>query len=147
MAAQIDINELHWLLDIVQNIDVGVVVLDLDYRIEVYTPAAALALNERGNELHQRLNTLCQRHEVPMQFTGLGSMMTVHMTDATIRSPIDAAQGNPHLKELFFYDLLASGIWLARRGMINLSLPIGAGECDALVEAVEQFIERRLTAL
>jgi len=36
MAAQIDINELHWLLDIVQNIDVGVVVLDLDYRIEVW---------------------------------------------------------------------------------------------------------------
>ncbi|PAU88273.1 diguanylate cyclase [Pseudomonas sp. WN033] len=36
MAAQFDINELHWLLDIVQSIDVGVVVLDRDYRIEVW---------------------------------------------------------------------------------------------------------------
>ena len=36
MAAQIDINEVHWLLDIVQCLDVGVVVLDRQYRIEVW---------------------------------------------------------------------------------------------------------------
>ncbi|SDR69674.1 diguanylate cyclase (GGDEF) domain-containing protein [Halopseudomonas xinjiangensis] len=36
MAAQFDINELHWLLDIVQSIDVGVVVTDRDYRVEVW---------------------------------------------------------------------------------------------------------------
>ncbi|SDS42292.1 diguanylate cyclase (GGDEF) domain-containing protein [Halopseudomonas sabulinigri] len=36
MAAQFDIDELHWLLDIVQSIDVGVVVMDRDYRIEVW---------------------------------------------------------------------------------------------------------------
>jgi PAS domain-containing protein len=36
MAAQIDINEVHWLLDIVQCIDVGVIVLDRHYQIEVW---------------------------------------------------------------------------------------------------------------
>tara|TARA_Y100000748_G_scaffold215067_2_gene180383 strand:- start:370 stop:1335 length:966 start_codon:yes stop_codon:yes gene_type:complete len=36
MAEHFDINELHWLLDIVQSIDVGVVVLDRDYNIEVW---------------------------------------------------------------------------------------------------------------
>ncbi|MGM8933320.1 sensor domain-containing diguanylate cyclase [Pseudomonas neustonica] len=36
MAAQFDINELHWLLDIVQSIDVGLVVMDRDYKIEVW---------------------------------------------------------------------------------------------------------------
>lgn len=30
-----ELNELHWLLAIVQSIDVGVVVLDRDYRVEV----------------------------------------------------------------------------------------------------------------
>ena len=35
MADTFDINELHWLLDIVQSIDVGVVVLDRDYNVEV----------------------------------------------------------------------------------------------------------------
>lgn len=36
MSKTFDMNELHWLLDIVQSIDVGVVVLDRDYRIEVW---------------------------------------------------------------------------------------------------------------
>lgn len=36
MSTSFDMNELHWLLDIVQSIDVGVVVLDRDYRIEVW---------------------------------------------------------------------------------------------------------------
>ncbi len=36
MPAQIDIKEVHWLLDIVQCIDVGVIVLDRQYRVEVF---------------------------------------------------------------------------------------------------------------
>ena len=36
MPAQIDIKEVHWLLDIVQCIDVGVIVLDRQYQVEVW---------------------------------------------------------------------------------------------------------------
>ncbi len=36
MPAQFDITELHWMLDIVQSIDVGVVVMDREYKIEVW---------------------------------------------------------------------------------------------------------------
>jgi len=36
MADSIELSELHWLLAIVQNIDVGVVVLDRDYRVDVW---------------------------------------------------------------------------------------------------------------
>ncbi|KRW58466.1 PAS domain-containing protein [Pseudomonas sp. TTU2014-080ASC] len=36
MPAQIDIKEVHWLLDIVQCIDVGVIVLDRHYQVEVW---------------------------------------------------------------------------------------------------------------
>jgi glutamate-1-semialdehyde 2,1-aminomutase len=107
---------------------------------EVYTAGAAHTLNARGDALRQRLNILCQRHEAPMQFTGIGSMMAVHMTDAPIRSPGEAALSDPRRKELFFFDMLAAGLWTARRGMINLSLPIGDNECDALAAAIEQFI-------
>ena len=77
---------------------------------EVYTPAAALDLNARGDVLRRRLNELCQRQEVPMQFTGIGSMMNVHMTDALLRSPDDAAKGDQALRELFFFDMLKAGI-------------------------------------
>lgn len=36
MSNLLDTSELHWLLDIVQSIDVGVVVLDRDYRVQVW---------------------------------------------------------------------------------------------------------------
>jgi diguanylate cyclase (GGDEF)-like protein len=36
MSAKIEMNELHWLLAITQSIDVGVVVLDRDYRVQVW---------------------------------------------------------------------------------------------------------------
>lgn len=36
MNDSIDLNEFHWLLAIVQSIDVGVVVLDRDYRVQVW---------------------------------------------------------------------------------------------------------------
>ncbi len=36
MSDSLELSELHWLLAIVQNIDVGVVVLDRDYRVDVW---------------------------------------------------------------------------------------------------------------
>lgn len=114
---------------------------------EVYTPEAARALNARGDALRERLNALCRTAGAPMQFTGRGSMMAVHMTRSPIRSPADAAKGDAKLKELFFFDMLALGIWLARRGMINLSLPIGDGECNKLAAAVEEFLGSRQSLL
>ena len=36
MSKSIDLKELHWLLTVTQNIDVGIVVLDRDYRVQVW---------------------------------------------------------------------------------------------------------------
>ena len=47
------------------------------------------------------------------------------------------------LRELYFFDLLAAGIYIARRGMIAMSLPLGAAECDSLFAAVEEFCTLR----
>jgi glutamate-1-semialdehyde 2,1-aminomutase len=113
----------------------------------VYTPEAAHALNARGDALRERLNGLCKTAGAAMQFTGIGSMLAVHFTAAPIHSPADAAKGDPKLKELFFFDMLAHGIWLARRGMMTLCLPIGDAECDKLAAAVEDFLESRRSLL
>jgi glutamate-1-semialdehyde 2,1-aminomutase len=114
---------------------------------EVYTAEAAVALNTRGERLRDRLNAACQAADAPVQFTGLGSMLAVHTRRGTIASPEDAAKDDPKLKELFFFDMLAHGIWLARRGMMTVSLPIGDSECDALVAAVEEFLSARRSLL
>ena len=47
------------------------------------------------------------------------------------------------LRELYFFDLLAAGIYIARRGMIAMSLPIAEAECDRLAAAVEEFCTLR----
>jgi glutamate-1-semialdehyde 2,1-aminomutase len=113
----------------------------------VYTPAAATVLNVRGERLRERLNALCRGADAPVQFTGIGSMLAVHTMRGAITSPEDAAKADPKLKELFFFDMLAHGIWLARRGMMTVSLPIGDAECDALVAAVEEFLFTRRSLL
>ena len=43
--------------------------------------------------------------------------------------------------------MLAQGIWLARRGMFTLCLPIGDAECDRLAAAVEEFLSSRRSLL
>ena len=110
---------------------------------EIYTPEAAVALNARGDALRERLNAICRKAGAPVQFTGIGSMLAVHTTLDPIRSPADAAKGDQKLKELFFFDMLAQGIWLARRGMMTLCLPIGDAECDKFAAAVEEFVTSR----
>jgi glutamate-1-semialdehyde 2,1-aminomutase len=114
---------------------------------DVYTPDAAMALNARGEMLRKRLNSLCRAPDAPVQFTGIGSMLAVHMMRGPVGSPEDAARADPKLKELFFFDVLAHGIWLARRGMMTVSLPIGDVECDRLVAAVEEFLSVRRSLL
>ncbi|MBN8926009.1 MAG: aspartate aminotransferase family protein [Rhodospirillales bacterium] len=114
---------------------------------EIYTPEAAQALNARGDALRTRLNGLCEAAGAPIQFTGIGSMFAIHTVRGPIRSPADAARGDAKLKELFFFDMLAHGIWLARRGMFTLCLPIGDAECDKLAAAVEEFLSSRRSLL
>ncbi len=109
---------------------------------DVYTAEAAAALNARGDALRGRLNEAARKARFPMQFTGLGSMMNVHMHAGPVRNIRDAVAGNAALRDLFWFDLLEQGVWFARRGMINVSLPIGDAECDQLEMAVAAFVER-----
>ena len=114
---------------------------------QVYTPEAARQLNSRGDELRRRLNNLVEVKGVNMLFTGIGSMLNVHIRSGPVRTPADALKGNSDLRELFFLDMIAQGIWMARRGMMALSLPIDDADCDTLVAAVEEFIDARRSLL
>ncbi|GGI94665.1 sensor domain-containing diguanylate cyclase [Halopseudomonas pertucinogena] len=54
MSNLLDISELHWLLDIVQSIDVGVVVLDRDYRIQVWNSFMENHSGQSARQVSQR---------------------------------------------------------------------------------------------
>jgi glutamate-1-semialdehyde 2,1-aminomutase len=110
---------------------------------EVYTPAAAKQLNDWGEALRERLNAVATGKGLAMQFTGIGSMIGVHMRGGTIANAADAARGHAGLLELFYFDLLARGIWFAKRGMMALSIALDEADGDHLVGAVEEFAETR----
>jgi glutamate-1-semialdehyde 2,1-aminomutase len=110
---------------------------------EIFDAAAADALFARGEALRAALNAACARAGVAMQFTGLGSMLTVHFRGGPITGPYPATEAENKLRELFFFDLLGAGIYLARRGMAALSLPVTEADCARYVAAVEEFIATR----
>jgi glutamate-1-semialdehyde 2,1-aminomutase len=78
-----------------------------------------------------------------MQFTGIGSMIGVHMTGVPIRNAADAAKGHAGMLDLFYFDLVARGIWFAKRGMMALSIELDDADGNALIGAVEEFAETR----
>ncbi len=108
----------------------------------LFTPADADALRARGDALRARLNALCRNHGAAMQFTGLGSVMNVHFTDAAVRRPADAL-ADGRLRDLFFFDMAEAGLYLARRGLIALMLPVGDAEVARVEAAVDGFLRRR----
>ena len=107
---------------------------------QVLTPAAIRALNERGEKLRAAANELFVRHGVALQFTGLGSLMNLHATDRAISRPADLAGADARVKELVFHELLARGVYMARRGFVALSLPFGEAEIAEFLAALEAVV-------
>jgi glutamate-1-semialdehyde 2,1-aminomutase len=109
---------------------------------ELFRPADATALCARGDAVRERLNGLCRAQGVAMQFTGIGSVMNAHFTTGPIRNPADATCDS-RLRDLFFFDMVEAGIYLARRGLIALMLPVGDAEIERTVSVVKGFLSRR----
>ena len=105
---------------------------------QLFTPEAAEALFARGEALRAALNAASAGR---MCWTGIGSMMCVHFgPDAPTRPrPVDPT--DTALRDLFFLEMLERGLYLARRGMVALSLMVGEAETARLVAAVADFAE------
>lgn len=110
---------------------------------EIFDSAAAEAHYTKGENLRARLNEIAQKHRVTLQFTGIGSMIQPHFRTGELLRRYDASATEEALLELFFFDLLAAGIYLARRGMVAMSLPVGQAECDRFAAEVDAFCTTR----
>lgn len=108
----------------------------------LYPPEAAAQLSARGEALRQRLNALCTASDVAMQFTGVGSAMNAHFVRGPLLRSEDLAAADPRLRQLFFFHLLAQGIYISPRGFMVLSLPVTDEAIEKLVGAVDRFIQR-----
>jgi glutamate-1-semialdehyde 2,1-aminomutase len=110
---------------------------------QVFTAEAADRLFNRGEALRARLNAAAAASGAAVQWTGLGSLMAPHFVRGPVRRPADAADADPRLRELLFLDMLERGFYLARRGMVALSLEAGAAELDGFAAAFADWLDAR----
>lgn len=114
---------------------------------DIFTPQAADTLYDLGETLRGKLNHICQKANAPLCFTGLGSLATPHFHRTDVTRPYPATPHDEMLKELFFFDMLDAGIYIARRGMTALSLPMTDADLDRFANALEEFIASRITLM
>lgn len=114
---------------------------------QIFDSAAAEALYQRGEALRAACSAAAAKHGVAVTFTGVGSMLTPHFRKGPVTQPYKAAPEEEQMRELFFLDMLAAGIYIARRGMVALSLPVSDADCARLVAAVDEFCAARKPVL
>jgi len=94
------------------------------------------AVNARGERLRADMNALFEARQAPYRVQGLGSLMNIH---PTVAPPGDADL----LRKLLFFELNERGIYLAMRGLMALSFPIGDAETQAMLAALDEVLEAR----
>ena len=102
-----------------------------------------------GEKLRAELNAVAVARDVPIQVLGTGSIMGFHFEHKPIRRPQDvwptdplAAKIQADLYALLHLSLLEAGCYIARRGYVTLSLPMGDADIARLTTAFEAFLER-----
>ena len=109
----------------------------------VYPPERIAPFNALGDGLRTRLTAAIKHAGVPMTLTGLGSMTAFHFGHAPITCPQDAVAVPDALKAILHLDLIALGLYYARRGMINLSLPTTEADTTAFAAAFGDVVAAR----
>jgi len=106
---------------------------------EILTKEVMDTLNKSGDDLRNQLNQLFEDADVPLIFTGGGSVMNLHLAKQQLlevnRNPVSS-----DMCKLYHRFLLDKGIWIAPRGLISLSIAIGSQELDRLLKETAAFI-------
>jgi glutamate-1-semialdehyde 2,1-aminomutase len=117
---------------------------------KVFTAEEAVRLNALGDSMRARLNAVARRHDAPLQVTGVGSLMNLHFVKGAVRTPADVHPSDPaaenrmgELLKLFHLDMIAAGIYLARRGFVALSLPMREPDVARFEAALDEFLATR----
>ncbi|BAN04478.1 aspartate aminotransferase family protein [Ilumatobacter coccineus] len=106
---------------------------------EVLSPELLDEVHARGERLRVRLNEAFAAAGLPMCATGVGSLMNVHGTAGPVGTAADLADQDDRLRELFYFHCLANGYYIARRGLIALSIEITDDDIDQFLDVVGSF--------
>tara|TARA_B100000686_G_C16062591_1_gene605396 strand:- start:1 stop:588 length:588 start_codon:yes stop_codon:yes gene_type:complete len=99
----------------------------------VFTPDVAQRFFEQGEGYRRRLEASFSSLSLPIQVTGMGSMMALHFGGEKPEAPYSHPPRVSDLYELVHLKMMSRGQFYARRGMVNVSLPV----TDAMFDQFE----------
>ena len=92
-------------------------------------------------KFRQDLNHDLAERRSPVQFSGLGSLITIHFARGPINTPRDIPPVSKKLGQLFHMESLLRSVLITARGDIFISLPVTAAQLQTLRDAVLNFVE------
>jgi glutamate-1-semialdehyde 2,1-aminomutase len=110
---------------------------------KVLTDDAIVDLNARGDRLRAKLTQAAASRDIALHVTGVGSILTVHFQSRVPRQPSDI-RANAPWRKLVHLELLLRSCYVSRRGSLSLSLATTDDDCDRLVRAFGDVLDKHL---
>jgi glutamate-1-semialdehyde 2,1-aminomutase len=104
----------------------------------VLDDATLTQVNDRGDRLRGALEAVAG--PTGLHVSGRGSLLTIHPAPHPIIASAPQTETQTAVKELLFFALVNRGFWLARRGMLTVSIPTTDAMCDDLVATFDEVV-------
>jgi glutamate-1-semialdehyde 2,1-aminomutase len=108
---------------------------------KIFTPNVADAFAVACEEFRVDLNDAMAKMGVPVRFTGLGSLITIHFSHKPINTPNDIPPASKPLGQLFHMESILRSILVAARGDIFFSLAVTSEQRRNLHQAIMAFVD------
>lgn len=95
-------------------------------------------ITDLGDRLRSELAAVGENAAVPIEVMGDGSLFQIHVTDEPVVDA-DSSTAGERMESLFL-GLRTEGVFVAPRGMGNISTPMGTTELDRFVDAFERVV-------
>lgn len=112
---------------------------ELNERPEIFE-----SLNKKTAYLHQGMDAVLQKKNIPYQINRVGSMISLHFTDQAVTDFESAALGNnQHFKD-YFHGMLDQGIYLPPSAFESYFLndAISYADLDTTIQALEHLLKK-----
>lgn len=104
----------------------------------IYTADVAEALTRRGQDLLATVAAVVSQSGSGLSVSGYGSMLNIHASAAAPRDGRSAMQREWKRQELLYLGMLERGVYLAPRGMVNLSLAVTDAQIEEVLGALDE---------
>jgi glutamate-1-semialdehyde 2,1-aminomutase len=108
---------------------------------DIFTEERANRFNAHGERLRASLASLAAEIDVPVVFTGHGSMISIHFARREPRRPSEIPAISARLVAQFHMHALLKGVLMANRGDIFLSLSNELRHEEALMGVTRDFLK------